>query len=257
MNKMMLLLTALSLTGCGLVKQAFDPFDDEEVGTPIRPLDEPVPGHSELPTPADARRIDPDGTSIFSSIGFYSNGKIWSRWEVTANELWDVRKSTLDNRMNFASFYLWEPFHKAVKAYYSVEPSASRLVVWDISREFGGDSYGHVSHEMGLDADVRYPLIDESLKSEPSNVDKLRAWSLLMSFVSTGEIGRVFTYPELKAFYCRNKSKLPGSDQQKSEALRVLRPWPNHTNHFHFRFKCALPDKLCVDQVAVPKGDGC
>lgn len=244
------------LSGCGVISSLTD-FDDELTGIPVRDLNEPVPGRSDLPTPADARKINPEGIEIFSSIGFYSNGKIWSRWVVIPTVLWDVRASTIKNRFNYASFYLWYPFNDAVKTYYALEPSAEKIMIWDISKEFGGPSSNHISHELGLDVDVRYPLIDSSKRSDPGNVDKLKAWSMAMAFVSTGEIGRIFTFPELKAFFCKNKTILPGDQTLKFKTLKSLRPWPNHTDHFHFRFKCADPDKLCVDQIPVAGGDGC
>lgn len=255
--KYLIVICLVLFSGCGPLKFLSD-FDDEIAGTPIRPLEQPVPDHSELPTPAEAAKIEkPKGLYTFSSVGFYSRGKLWSYWKVEANQFWDVRQRTSEKKMNYANILLWEDMNKAATIYYILQPRANRLEIWDISPEFGGNRGGHVSHQNGLDVDVKLPLLTESKGSSFDNIDLYRAWDLAVAFVATGNINRIFTDKKYKDFFCARKRDLETAEPLRTETLRALRPWPNHDDHFHFRFKCPVGEKLCVDQTAVPEGDGC
>lgn len=253
-----LVVGASLLSGCGFLKHLDPFFDDEETGTPVRSLDQPVPGEGELPTPAEAAKIEkPDGMVQFSSVGFYSHGKIWSYWKVGDNNLWTVRPQTVERKRNFANFFLWQDMVKAAQLYYYIAPMSAKLVLWDISKEFGGFTGSHISHQMGLDVDVKLPTINDAKDINMSTVHFEHAWKLATAFVMTGNVNRIFTDPKYKKYFCAMKDKLPTIEPLKTETLRALRAWPNHGDHFHVRFRCYPEDKLCVDQVETPPGDGC
>lgn len=250
------LLVVALVSGCGVLN-ALDPFfDDEEAGTPVRSPDEPVPGHSELPTPAQAREMNPEG-KIFSSIGFYSHGKLWANWPVQTNEYWIVRQRTNQNRMNYMSFYAWEPMHKAAKAYFEREPDAPLWILWDMSWEFGGKRSGHISHSNGLDSDIMLPYNSEDVEKTVDNVNIARVWNMSVSFVETKSVQRILTDAAIKKKLCAYSVSSGTPEPLRSETLRRLRPWPGHADHLHVRFYCDEIDKLCVPQTEPPKGSGC
>jgi murein endopeptidase len=258
MTKSLIVISLLAVafaSGCGVLN-TLNPFlDDEEAGTPVRPLDEHAPGGEDLPTPAEATKMNPEG-NIFSSIGFYSHGKLWSNWPVKDNEFWVVRPRTTANRMNFMSFYAWEPMHEAAIAYFTAEPDADRWTLWDMSWEFGGKKSGHISHQLGLDADLKLVYLDGA----PEKIDNLnysKLWTLAVSFVGTGKVQRILTDAAIKKKLCAYSKTSDTPEPLRSEVLMRLRPWPGHTDHLHIRFYCDEIDKLCVPQTEPPKGSGC
>jgi murein endopeptidase len=260
MKNLILGAALITLSSCGGFNP-FDPlgwFDDEDTGTPVRSLEEPVEDGEDLPTPAEAAHMEkPAGLVQFSSVGFYSRGKLWSHWRVEDNQFWTVRRSTIQQKMNYANFFLWEAMHEAAKSYFTKHPTAERLNIWDISHEFGGKRSGHVSHQNGTDFDTAYPLLDSRKPITLNNIDYEKSWSLAVSFVETGKVHRILTDRKIKLTLCEIANKAQTPESVKTRTLRALRPWKNHAKHFHIRFYCPKEDRLCVPQTEPPMGSGC
>jgi penicillin-insensitive murein endopeptidase len=228
-------------SGCGKLKDIFD-LDDEMSGGPVRQVPNEEP---EEPAPY------PPNRKIYSSVGFYAKGFLWSRDEVVSNTLWFVRPRTVKVGHNFASIYVTDLMRQATQAYYRAEPTADMIEIWDISNSGGGKSGGHVSHQIGLDIDIRYPYVAGSDRSMDS-IDYPKFFSLLKAWVDTGEVRRVFVDKKIKEKICEMYS-VPHA----KEYLRRLRPYRGHHDHAHFRIKCPKEESKCVDQTEVPDGSGC
>lgn len=265
MKKLWLLMGLFFVTGCGLeLKLTHDLLtDDEEKGTPVRPLEDAVPGHAELPSPStvlekmrEKPASDPTWNPI-SSVGFYSRGKLYGYWEVLPSDLWDVRESSQKKKRNFASMYAWEPMTTGMKAYYNREHQATMIQIWDIGGNFGGRISGHVSHQMGLDFDIEYPYEALWKVKSPETIDYEQTFSLMYSLVETGKIQRMFTSVGIKKKICKVAAARGWDKGTTYETLRAIRPWPGHENHIHFRFRCPAKDVFCVPQTEVPAGTGC
>lgn len=145
------------------------------------------------------------------------------------------------------------------------------LYMGDISAPRGGPiPGGHISHQMGLDADVyldlspRQPLTDAQRDSlePPSMVQSggrsidLRYWSeaqvtLLKMAVSLPGVDRVLVNPAIKRQLC---NQVAGDRSW----LRFVRPWWGHSSHMHIHFKCPPGQPLCpAGPPPPPAGDGC
>jgi penicillin-insensitive murein endopeptidase len=144
------------------------------------------------------------------------------------------------------------------------------LYVEDISRPRGGPlPGGHVSHQMGLDADIG---LDP--RPKPALTAATRETVELPSMVSADQRGidaahwspGVITLLHLAA-------GLPGVDRILVNAaikrqlcnevtgdrswLRLIRPWYDHAAHMHIHFRCPPGQPECKDQAPPPAGDGC
>ncbi len=145
------------------------------------------------------------------------------------------------------------------------------LLVGDMSQPRGGPMLtGHASHQIGLDADVWFtPMPDRVLTSAeretyvPVEMVKDRStlnrdnWSesrarLIRRAASYPEVARIFVHPPIKAELC----KWAKGDRSW---LAKVRPYYNHTYHFHVRMKCPPGFAGCKNQApAAPKdGTGC
>ena len=145
------------------------------------------------------------------------------------------------------------------------------LLVGDMSQPRGGPMLtGHASHQIGLDADVWFtPMPDHVLtiaereSFAPIEMVKDRSnlnhenWSesrakLIKRAASYPEVARIFVNPPIKKELC----KWATGDRSW---LAKVRPYYNHTYHFHVRMKCPAGFAGCKNQApAAPKdGTGC
>lgn len=258
------LLLLLLLSSCDAAKlQSIHAIDaivaDEMTGVPIRPLEDKVPGYPNLPTPAEALKLDGLETfnrtasfirmdaTVISSVGFYSRGKFYSYVQLKSDELFNVRNP----KRAFANYFIEDTMREAV-----VASGVYPITVWDISQEFGGASAGHASHQLGLDVDIKYPYYKYSTAETVTTIDIPATWKLIRAFVATGKVQRMFIDRYIKKQLCMESLRDPNRELAR-ETLRRVRHWPGHANHIHFRFFCPPMDKLCVPQTEPPKGTGC
>lgn len=144
------------------------------------------------------------------------------------------------------------------------------LYVEDISRSRGGPlPGGHVSHQIGLDADIG---LDPSPKKAltPATRETVELPSMVSPGLRTVDAAHwspgVVTLLHLAA-------TLPGVDRILVSAaikrqlctevrgdrvwLRLIRPWYDHAAHMHIRFRCPVDQPDCVQAPPPPAGDGC
>jgi penicillin-insensitive murein endopeptidase len=144
------------------------------------------------------------------------------------------------------------------------------LLIEDISRPRGGPMPGgHVSHQIGLDADVALDMRPRPpLSAAERNTVELRsmvredgrdidpsAWSprvttLLRVAAGLPDVDRILVNPAIKQQLCREV----GGDRSW---LHLMRPWYGHAAHMHIRFRCPLDQSDCVQASPPPPGDGC
>lgn len=143
------------------------------------------------------------------------------------------------------------------------------LLIGDVGLPRGGPlPTGHVSHQIGLDADVWYlpaPVeklnLDERekldspsmLSTDKQGLDK-KKWGAQQEWVlqhaaSAEEVDRIFVNPVIKRDLCIKDAGAPW--------LHKLRPWWGHDDHWHVRMKCPAADPACVATETIPPGTGC
>ena len=152
----------------------------------------------------------------------------------------------------------------------SAQQHGAKLLIGDLSQPRGGPmSYGHRSHQVGLDADIWFQHLEreQQLSSKKvltmpmrSVVDKKRGhliakrWSpiytaLLRETAQHPDVERVFVNPVIKQALCR--------DPANHGWLSKIRPWWGHDAHFHVRLSCPPDSPQCRSQNPPPAGTGC
>lgn len=144
------------------------------------------------------------------------------------------------------------------------------LLIEDISRARGGPlPGGHVSHQIGLDADVgldmraRPPLaaserdtveLRSLVRADGREIDPAtwspRVTGLLRIAAGLPEVDRILVNPAIKQQLCRDVS----GDRSW---LHLIRPWFGHAAHMHIRFRCPPDQAECVQAAPPPAGEGC
>jgi penicillin-insensitive murein endopeptidase len=143
------------------------------------------------------------------------------------------------------------------------------LLIGDMAQPRGGPmSFGHASHQNGLDVDIWFRLSPERLGAdEVASPRPLRmvasdlggvsaAWTpvqarLLELAARSDRVERIFVNPIVKQALCRS---VPETDRAW---LGKLRPWWGHDEHFHVRLACPADSPDCEVQKPFPEGDGC
>ena len=144
------------------------------------------------------------------------------------------------------------------------------LLVEDISLPRGGPMPGgHISHQVGLDADVALDMRSRGYLSEGQR-ESIRIaslvrpdyrdisppmWSepvvrLLWLAATLPGVDRVLVNAAIKQQLCRTVT----GDRSW---LRYIRPWYGHAAHMHIEFKCPPGQVDCVVHAPPPPGDGC
>jgi penicillin-insensitive murein endopeptidase len=152
----------------------------------------------------------------------------------------------------------------------AAEAGLPTLLVEDISRARGGPMPGgHVSHQIGLDADVgldmrpRAPLLVAErdsielrslVRTDGRDIDPA-AWSpqvvtLLHLAARLPEVDRILVNPAIKQQLCREVT-------EDRSWLHLFRPWYGHAAHMHIRFRCPAGQADCMQAAPPPSGDGC
>jgi penicillin-insensitive murein endopeptidase len=144
------------------------------------------------------------------------------------------------------------------------------VYVEDISRPRGGPlPGGHISHQLGLDADIGLdvrpkPVLSGAARESVELPSMVRAdqrgvdtahWSpdvvtLLHLVAGLPEVDRILVNPAIKRQLCLEL-------QGDRSWLRLIRPWYGHAAHMHIRFRCPSDQPECEQAAPPPPGDGC
>lgn len=142
------------------------------------------------------------------------------------------------------------------------------MLVADIAQPRGGAATGHASHQVGLDADVRFQLVpdrplDPALRAEGTEltmvaegkeIDRAR-WNgdqlaMLRIAAELPGVDRIFVNPVIKREACR------AADGDRRWLSKIV-PWYGHDGHMHIRMKCPADSPDCRPQAPLSADDGC
>jgi penicillin-insensitive murein endopeptidase len=142
------------------------------------------------------------------------------------------------------------------------------MLVADIAQPRGGPATGHASHQVGLDADVRFQLVPDrpldpalrdegtelSMVSEGKTIDRAR-WNadqlvLLRAAAELPGVDRIFVNPVIKREACQ------AATGDRRWLAKVV-PWYGHDGHMHVRLRCPADSPDCRPQDPLPADDGC
>lgn len=221
-----------------------------------------------LPLLADSRwgTVPAPSTDTPRAHGFYSNGCLAGGEALPlVGQGYQVMRSSRNRFYGHPSLiaYIQDLAQQAAER-------DVRLLVGDLSQPRGGPmSYGHASHQIGLDVDIWLTLLPlgETLNRQQTEdwemlsvVDKyhgvlrqdrwtLRHRDMLQLAAASPLVERIFVNPIIKLGLCRSEAD--------RRWLRKLRPWWGHDAHFHVRLTCPVESPACRNQDPVPAGDGC
>lgn len=143
------------------------------------------------------------------------------------------------------------------------------MLVADITQPRGGPATGHASHQVGLDADVRFQLVpdrplDPVLRQEGTELSMLAdgakeidrsRWTadqvvLLRTAAEMPSVERIFVNPVIKRELCQTAT----GDRRW---LAKIIPWYGHDDHMHVRLRCPADSPDCRPQAPLSADDGC
>jgi penicillin-insensitive murein endopeptidase len=145
------------------------------------------------------------------------------------------------------------------------------LLVGDMAQARGGPMLtGHLSHQVGLDADIWLtpmpkrtltPLEREEMSAtnvvaaDKKDVDP-KAWThghfqVIKAAALDAKVERILVNAAIKKAVCREAGKNGGG------WLHKVRPWWGHNYHFHLRIGCPKESPTCKSQPPAPASDGC
>lgn len=144
------------------------------------------------------------------------------------------------------------------------------LYIGDLAQPRGGPMASlHGSHQNGLDADIWFNLdpkpalaardreeiaivkltTQDERRVDPALWRQDHARVLRMA-ADDPRVDRILVHFAIKKHLCETA----GADRAW---LRKVRPWRGHNEHFHVRLVCPAGSPDCVQQAAIPPGDGC
>ncbi|MBM3488176.1 MAG: penicillin-insensitive murein endopeptidase, partial [Alphaproteobacteria bacterium] len=146
--------------------------------------------------------------------------------------------------------------------------------VGDIAQPRGGPmTFGHGSHQNGLDVDVWFNLdpkprlvaaereevrLPSMVLADQSAIDPARFGAaqvrLLRLAARDTRVDRILVHWTIKRALCDNHQGAGAGDRSW---IGKVRPWYGHEAHFHIRLSCPADSPDCQGQPPVPAGDGC
>ncbi len=143
------------------------------------------------------------------------------------------------------------------------------LWIGDLAQPRGGRmTYGHASHQTGLDADIWLDLSPKR-RVPAAQREQIPVASLVLPDESGVDPSR---FTDQHVALIRLAAEQPGLDRllvnhaikrelcrrHRGEAwLRRVRPWRGHDSHMHIRLPCPPGQRECRDIPPPPQGDGC
>jgi len=142
------------------------------------------------------------------------------------------------------------------------------VLVGELSRNGGGVTIPHFSHQLGLDIDfyffsskanAQWPFsYVQTGRGVTKDFDLERNWWLAGYFSLSPQVDRIFVAPEVKITFCHMKGKLRHWKGKEDMVLAKLRAWYGHRDHFHVRLKCPNNEPHCFNRAsALGKSNGC
>ncbi len=141
----------------------------------------------------------------------------------------------------------------------------------DISRSRGGPlpPGGHVSHQLGLDADIGLDVTPKRALT-PAERESVQLPSIVRADQRGIEPGHwsprvvellhlAATLPGIDRILVNAaiKKQLCDTVQGDRSWLRMIRPWYDHSAHMHVHFRCPADQHDCIDIPPQPAGESC
>ncbi|MEE2755606.1 MAG: penicillin-insensitive murein endopeptidase [Myxococcota bacterium] len=187
------------------------------------------------------------------SVGRPNRGALINPVKLTSDHTLSSRKYK-----NYGTQELVDIIRAATHAVHAKHKNSPRIHVGDLSRKKGGRFRPHVSHQSGRDVDIGYYMLEGQRanrlqKVKRRNLDIPRTWTMMESFLRSGQIQYMFSHrgfiPALRRYAKRQPhitedELLEWFGNKKRRGL--IRHLKGHDCHLHIRIYA--PDSLAANE---------
>ncbi len=243
---------------------------------PVAPKPPASPDKKEKPISKDLQQTkNGDIRQINQSVGFPDNGNLRNATSLLAkqqalNEKAFFEVASPDRKRHFATYEMAEMISRLGQVLN--ETFHRKLFVGNISAQAGGKLSPHLSHQIGIDADLGYPTAQQSVKFpvvvqmssrqfNSGNFSVEKTYELLKNAFSQSDIkvDRIFADRTIKKALCeyaQSRHEFNSSDKDVvTKLFSSIDHVDGHGDHFHLRLKCSAYDPGCRQKIyAVNKG---
>ncbi len=220
---------------------------------------------------------DGDIRQVNQSVGFPDNGRLRNSTNVFTKQQGLRNKAFFEvvnpgRNRHFSTYEMADMISRLGENI--VQIFNKKLYVGNISQNKGGHLPPHVSHQIGLDADLGYPATQDGVKFpvvvqmksrqyNPSSYSVAKTYELLKFAFKQDDIkvDRIFTDRIIKKALCDYAIKSGEFASKDKELVQNLFQSMDHVDghgdHFHVRLKCSSYDPGCRQKIyTVNKGCG-
>ncbi|SLN21820.1 Penicillin-insensitive murein endopeptidase precursor [Roseivivax jejudonensis] len=254
---------ALALAACGGSTSRDAAFSDA-------PRAEPTPVSAVISSRSARQLFGTEATASAQRpepFGYYSEGCAAGNVQLAeTGSTWQAMR--LSRNRNWGQPILID-FLQDLSRVAAAQPGGEGLYIGDLSQPKGGPMLtGHVSHQIGLDADIWLVQPDrlDLSRTERENLSATSfrrsagafvnsRWSraqheIIKAAAEDPRTDRIFIFPGAKVQMCNDET----GDRSW---LNKIRPLGGHHYHFHVRLACPPGATACESQRPPPPGDGC
>ena len=205
------------------------------------------------------------------AVGLYYEGHLVNAMEIDSTGPGFIKLFT-QRSSGFGTFDVITLIKRAAEALATNYPNQEPLQIGDICSKNGGTLFSHISHQNGLDADIRLLAKDHHIQDPTTttgfdesyvvngkispNFDFERNWLLIKTLVNTGRINRMFLDRVIKKALCKYAKSINEAESNQ-EALRRIEHSDDHTDHVHIRLTCPQNSPHCISQDDPPDDGNC
>lgn len=193
--------------------------------------------------PAEA--TDDDDHDDLDGDGVPWHGRLRHGAALPAGDGYRIRRPT----RAYGAGYVVDHLTHAIAEVRALYPEVHTLAIGDLSQRGGGRIGDHHSHQSGLDVDVgfyftRIPAgYPDRFAAANADFDLEANWALLTAFARTADLPTgvqvIFLDKDIRARLYRYARSRGTPDGDLDAVFGLVQHWPNHTDHFHVRFKHA------------------
>ena len=165
--------------------------------------------------------------------------------------------ATAPARRQYGAPHVIDHLRHVIAEVRALYPDVHTLAIGDLSAEHGGKISSHKSHQSGLDVDVGFYFTHvpagypDAFASGDGPLDFEATWALLAGFARTagdatgvemifldyGVQHRIYDWARTHGVPDAELDAVFQYPHGQSATTGLVRHWPNHTDHFHVRFK--------------------
>ncbi len=235
--------------------------------TTVQPSPTPTPAKNEdKPLTKDLQQTSTgDIRQINQAIGFPDQGNLRNatslltkQQTLSAQAFFEVVAP--ERNRHFATYEMAEMISRLGQTLNEIY--SHKLYLGNISAQNGGKLKPHLSHQIGVDADIAYPTTKENVKFpvvvqmstrhfDPSSFSVGKTYELLKFAFSQRDIkiDRVFIDRTIKKSLCdyaKSQNEFSSKDKNVVNTLfNSIDHVEGHGDHFHIRLKCSAYDPAC------------